>query len=345
MTGVDPITLRDFATSLLLAGGYAPAHADRTAEVLVWANLRGADSHGVLRIPRYLAMIKEGKIAPAVALEPAKTSGATAVLNAERAPGPTAMSMAMDTSISLASQFGIGCCVARDISHAGAVGYYAMQASAQNMVGVVMTASGPLMAYHGSAKSALSTNPLSIAVPGATDPVLLDMSTSAVALGKVMQAKDAGTPIPDGWGLDAKGRSTQDPHAVATLLPMAGPKGSGLSLMIEILCSVLGSNPAIAPALAGHGSAMNGMSIAIDIARFCDPADFAANIQALSGQVHDLPKADGFSDILLPGERGFACARQRSDQGIPLAPGTLKKLLALAQDLGVSTPDALVQPA
>jgi ureidoglycolate dehydrogenase (NAD+) len=345
MSTVNAIELEAFAKALLVAGGYAPDHAARAAEVLVWANLRGADSHGVLRIPRYLAMIKAGKIAPKATPEITQKSSATAVLDAKRAPGPSAMSDAMQTGLELAHEFGIGCCVTRDISHAGAVGFYAQQASARNMVGVVMTASGPLMAYHGAAKSALSTNPLSIAVPTGGDPILLDMSTSAVALGKVMHAKEAGSPIPEGWGLDDAGQATQDPHAVATLLPMSGPKGSGLSLMIEILCSVLANNPAIAPALEGTGNAMNGMAIAIDISRFCEPTAFSAHVRHLSGLLHELPKAQGTNTILLPGERGFACARERQANGIPLASGTLSKLSALAAELGVGLPASMGQPA
>lgn len=345
MSTVNAIELESFAKALLAAGGYTPDHAARTAEVLVWANLRGADSHGVLRIPRYLEMVKLGKIAPKAQPFITQQSGATAVLDAKRAPGPSAMTAAMLTGLDLAAHNGIGCCVARDISHAGAVGYYAQQASDRNMVGVVMTASGPLMAYHGAAQSALSTNPLSIAVPSGGDPILLDMSTSAVALGKVMQAKDAGTTIPEGWGVDENGHATQDPNAVATLLPMAGPKGSGLSLMIEILCSLLANNPVIAPALEGKGGAMNGLAIAIDIARFCDPATFGANVRHLSGLLHDLPKAPGTDAVLLPGERGFACARERQANGVPLASGTLTKLAALAADLGVGLPASMAQTA
>src|SRR5207244_4246743 len=107
------------------------------------------------------------------------------------------------------------------------------------MAGIVMTASGPMMAYHGAKVAGVSTNPIAIAVPGKTHrPYLIDMSTSTVAYGKVLTAKDAGTSVPSGWGIDAAGRDTTDPHQIKTLLPLGGPKGSGLSFMIECLASL-----------------------------------------------------------------------------------------------------------
>jgi hypothetical protein len=122
------------------------------------------------------------------------------------------------------------------------------------MAGIAMSASGPMMAYHGAKVSGVSTNPLAIAFPAKRRrPFVLDMSTSTVAMGKIMSARDAGREIPLGWGLDAAGRDTTDPRKVATLLPLGGAKGSGLSFMIECLCSIAINNPIIAPALAAGG--------------------------------------------------------------------------------------------
>lgn len=345
MSRIDPQILTGFAEALLRAGGYSPAFAAKTAEVLVWANLRGTESHGVLRIPRYLEMVAQGTIDPVAEPEVVSRSGAIALLDAKRAPGIAAMDQAMDLSIEAAQGFGIGCCVARSITHAGAVGYYAAKAAGQGMLGIVMTASGPLMAYHGAASSGVSTNPISIAAPRAGDPLLLDMSTSAVALGKVLQARDAGTEVPLGWGLDASGAPTTDANAVKTLLPMAGAKGSGLSLMIEVLCSLLASNPVIAPALKGEKVGMNGIAIAIDIARFTDPAEFTAQIEALAAALKTLPQVDENRPILMPGERGFACATERTAEGVPLAQGTCRKLAAVAETHNVTLPEGLTAPA
>lgn len=333
--------LQTYAAALLAGGGFSPAHAEQTARVLVWANARGAESHGVLRIPRYVEMVEQGKIDPVAEPRVEKTEGAVAILEASRAPGASSMLAAMDEAVSIASRLGIGWCSARNITHAGAVGYYTMQAANRGFVGIVMSASGPLMAYHGARVSGVSTNPLSIAVPSSGNPLLLDMSTSNVALGKVMAAKDAGTSVPEGWGIDAEGAPATDPKKIATLTPLGGPKGSGLSLMIEILASVLVSNPVISEALSGRAAAMNGLAMALSVKAFANPDTFARQIAELVASIKGLPVASGTDAVLLPGERGFAMAEQRSRNGIPVAAGTLKRLAELGEHLGVEAPRAL----
>lgn len=330
--------LKAYAANLLQAGGYAPAHAQRTADILVWANARGTNSHGVLRIPRYIEMVQQGLIDPIAHPETIKQNGAMGVIEAARAPGPSAMVSAIDTAIDIAGRFNIGWCAARNITHAGAVGYFAMRAAERGYVGIVMTASGPLMAYHGARVSGLSTNPISIAVPSANWPLLLDMSTSTVALGKIMHAKDAGHAIPEGWALDASGAPATDPAQVATLTPLGGPKGSGLSLMIEVLSSVLIANPVIATVLSGGKGAMNGAALAIKVDAFGASEVFARHIADLGRRLKDLPKAPETDEILLPGERGFRLSQARMQGGIPVAEGTLKRLADLGNTLGVSPP-------
>ena len=344
-TRIAADALRDFATAIFRAAGVGEEDAGSWAETLVWANLRGVDSHGVLRIPRYLELIGTGAINPRPRMAMRMQAGAIGLLDADQAPGPVAMNRAMDEAIAIARRLHLGWVVARDITHAGAVGHFALRAAEQGLAGLVMTASGPLMAWPGSAGAVVSTNPLAIAIPaGARPPLLLDMSTAAVALGKVMAAKDAGTPIPEGWGVDARGQSTTDPAAVATLLPMAGPKGAGLSLMIECLASLAAGNPLIAPALAGQGSKdgprMNGLAIALDIAAFGEPAAFTAEVDALAAAVAAVP-ATGGAPVLLPGDRGGAVMTKRSVEGIALPAGTWNRLAKEAAALGVPMPPTL----
>jgi ureidoglycolate dehydrogenase (NAD+) len=240
--------LRRFASALFQALEVAPAMADEWATSLVWANLRGVDSHGVLRIPIYVDRLKRREMNPKPDMRVVKRAGAIAIMEADRAPGAVAMTMAMTEAVARAREVHIGWCVARNITHAGAVGYIALQAANAGMAGIVMSASGPMMAYHGAKVSGVSTNPLALAFPAKNHrPFVLDMSTSTVAMGKIMSARDAGQSIPLGWGLDEQGRETTDPRQVATLLPLGGPKGSGLSFMIECLCSIAAMNPIIAP--------------------------------------------------------------------------------------------------
>src|SRR6516225_8325719 len=208
------------------------------------------------------------------------------------------MAMAMAEAMACAREVHVGWCAARNITHAGAVGYFALQAANVGMAGIVMSASGPMMAYHGAKAAGVSSNPLAIAFPAENrPPLLLDMSTSNVAMGKVMSARDAGREIPLGWGLDAQGRDTTDPRKLATLLPLGGSKGSGLSFMIECLSSLTVGNPIIAPA-----------------------------------------PADGVERIYLPGERGDSILQARMRDGIPLPQGTWSRLLACAKALAVAPP-------
>jgi ureidoglycolate dehydrogenase (NAD+) len=211
------------------------------------------------------------------------------------------------------------------------------------MAGIVMSASGPMMAYHGAKVAGVSSNPLAIAFPAANrPPFLLDMSTSTVAMGKVMSARDAGRAIPPGWGMDAAGRETTDPRKVATLLPLGGPKGSGLSFMIECLCSLMVGNPIIAPALAAGGALdapfLNGVAIAVDLAAFGDHQRILAEAEELGRRIRALPRDERLDRIHLPGERGDGVLHERLRDGIPLPHGTWSRLVACADNLGVTPP-------
>ena len=335
-------TLRHFATDLLRAGGFTADQAAQTAEMLVWANLRGADSHGVLRIPRYVEMVELGLINPAAQPHQVSGKGAVNVIDAQQAPGAVGMNIAARTATELAGAHGIGWCAVRRISHAGAIGYYAHKVAQAGRVAIAMTASKPLMIYHGSRAEGVSTNPIAIAAPTSNPkrPLLLDMSTASVAIGKIMAAKDAGRPIPVGWAVDENGNETTDPRQVKAVLPMAGPKGSGLSLMIEVLASVLVANPLIAVALAGGGDpGGNGLVAALDPAAF--GSNFTFEVDRLHAAIKSLPLAVGSDTVYLPGERGFEEMERRSRTGIPLVPGTLSRLLALASKLNVVVPEGI----
>jgi ureidoglycolate dehydrogenase (NAD+) len=336
--------LKAFAADVLNAAGCTREGADSWADMLIWANLRGADSHGVLRLPRYLEYLQEGTVDPNGAMKIARSDGALVVLDAGRTPGSVGMNRGMDEAIAAAREHSVGWCNVRNTTHSGAIGYFALRAVEAGMVGIVMVASMPFMAYHGARETGVSTNPLAIAVPGGdAGPILFDMSTATVANGKIMAARDRGEAIPVGWGIDAEGRDTTDPAKVKTLLPLGGAKGSGLSLMIEILASVLIGNPVIAPALENtlEHHTMNAVCIAVDISSAGDPSAFRTMVDALVADLKALPKADGVDEILMPGERGFRAMADRQENGIPVPEGTRKRLVALATGLGVDVPAAL----
>ena len=341
---VSAEALKDFTKALLCTADVSEEHAETWADILVWANLRGMDSHGVLRVPRYIAYMKNGNIHAKPDMKLEKRAGAIAILDSDWAPGPVAMTRAMDEAIDRARECHVGWCIVRNITHGGAIGYYALQAARAGFAGIVITASRPMMAYHGSKVAGASTNPLAIAVPGGEHPPLvLDMSTAMVSMGKILAAQDSGTPIPDGWGIDAEGHNTNDANAVATLMPLGGAKGSGLSMMIECMVSLFASNPLVEPNIRPDanptGYRQNGLAAAIDISAFTDLDTYRSEIDQLAEGLKALPKADGVDEIYAPGERGDAVLAARMKNGIPLPPGTWDRLKAEADKLGIAMPE------
>jgi ureidoglycolate dehydrogenase (NAD+) len=335
--------LSTFVTTIFVAAGVSPTHAEQWTAMLIWANLRGVDSHGVIRMPRYLDLLRRKSINAAPNMRIERKTGAVVVLEADRAPGAVAMTRAMTEAIDRAREVHIGWCAARNITHSGAIGYFALQAAEVGMAGIVMSASGPMMAYPGARVASVSTNPIAIAVPTKNRrPYLIDMSTATVANGKVMDAKDKGAQVPLGWGIDAMGRDTTDPRTIATLLPMGGPKGAGLSFMIECLCSLALSNPRIAPTLESGATTddpfLNGMAVAIDLAAFGDLDLFRHEADRLGDAITALPRASGVDRILLPGERGDRIMAEREISGIPVPKGTWQRLVTAAQSVGVAMP-------
>jgi ureidoglycolate dehydrogenase (NAD+) len=234
---------------------------------------------------------------------------------------------------------GIGLALVRATTHTAALGYYTLEIAKAGMAGIALSGSWPNVVYHGSRASGVSTSPISIAVPGG-EPVVLDMATSIVSMGKLNQAKKAGKPIPEGWALDAQGRPTTDPQAAQTPLPMGGAKGSGLSFMVECLASLIAGNALLAESLEGTAAGarhrQNGFVIAIDLARFGDPASFRSEVDRLVKDLKSLPLADDADEILMPGERGARTLAARRRDGIPLPPAVQDELFALAERLGVA---------
>jgi len=341
---IGEVELAAYVSAIFAAAGLTRAHADEWAKMLVWANLRGTDSHGIIRIPRYIELLRNKSINPAPDIRVERKPGsAVVVLEADRAPSAVALTRAVTEAVAVARDAGVGWCAARHLTHTGAIGYFALQAAEAGMAGIVMSASGPMMAYPGTRVAAVSSNPIAFSVPRRGGrPYLLDFSTGVVANGKIMAAADRGEKIPVGWGLDAEGRDTTDPKAVETLLPLGGAKGAGLSFMIECLTSLLLSEPRIAPDLEswaiGNDPFLNGSVVAIDPGAFGDRDKFLREAERLGTAIAGLARADGVEKIMLPGERGDAIRAEREVSGIPIPKGTWQRIAKAAQALGVKPP-------
>jgi LDH2 family malate/lactate/ureidoglycolate dehydrogenase len=334
--------LRRFIREAFEAKGMSAADADTVADALVWANLRGGDGHGVARLPRYLEMIDRGEMNPKGRSSFAIDSDAFFILDAGRAAGPIAMMEAVRAATARARERGACIAIMRDATHAGAIGRYAQWVVEQGCACIILAAAYPFMPYHGAKVPSLPTAPVVMGVPTARHgPVVLDMASSVVAMGKINQARTKGEPLAEGWALDRDGRPTTDPLAATMPLPLGGPKGSGLSLMIEFLTGVLGGAGILARVLGPEKSTrntQNALVIVMDAAALRPDGGFLDDADALADLIKALPLRDGFDEILLPGERGRRTEAQRRKQGIPLPANTWNALKTIADAHAITLP-------
>lgn len=334
--------LHRFVDQVFLKVGFSATDSRAFADVLTWANLRGIESHGILRIPTYLGFVEKGEMKPQSVPRVIVDLPATVFIEGDRAAGPATMIMATDLAVAKAKIAGIGLAQVRRTTHTGPIGFYALRAAEAGMAAIVLSSSTPNMAYAGAARAGVANCPLAIGMPASGRPaIVLDMATSVAAMGKLKHAEDSGTSIPEGWALTKDGKPATDPRQASVLLPIGGAKGSGLALMIELLTGVMVGNPIIEPILTGRekrGHRQNALVIALNIAAFSDPGDTADAASALAAALKALPKAEGTDEILMPGERGAAFEVERRKSGIPLARGTWKKLEEMAKDSGLTLP-------
>ena len=341
---VDANDLKRFTTEVFTCAGMPPDDAAIEAEVLVWANLRGVDSHGVLRIPWYLDNVDKGWMNPRPNVRILKETPAVLYIDADRAFGPVVTTMAMNRVIDKASTVGIGWALLRNVTHQGAMAYYTLMAVQKQMAGIAIVCSPPDMAPYGAKVAGVHNSPIAIGVPaGRYPPLLLDMATSVAAGGKLEVARDKGIPLGVGWALDSEGNPTTDPQRARALLPTGGPKGSGLAIMFQCLTSLMANNPLITPTLRGEnkGHAQNSVVAAIDISLFTEVETFQTEVDETIESLKALPKADGCAEILMPGEPEYKALDDRTRHGIPLPPGTIERLRHAANRFQLQLPAGL----
>lgn len=343
MTYVTAAELRRFIGDLFVRVGMERGNADMVAESLVWANLRGVDTHGAIRLPRYLELIEKGLMNTRPEPKIVSETAVCVSIDADRAPGAVAMMRALDQAMTKARQDGLAMALVSRTTHTGALGYYTLKAAEAGFACLAVNAANPMMPYHGARGAAVGTNPISIAVPGgAGDPLVFDMATSIISNGRLLQARKTGTPLEPGWAVDKAGYPTTDPAEAVMAQPLGGPKGSGLSLMIECLASLLTGNALIADALQNTGEGarhrQNAMLIAIDVGRLMDAGAFRAQVERTVSALKALPVAPGGDDILMPGERGFRTMAERETSGIPLPKPVVDEIKAIAERHDVRPP-------
>lgn len=341
--------LHDFAKRVFIRMGMPMKDSIEEADTLLWANLRGVDSHGVVRIPWYVENIRTGVINPTPDIRITVETPAVALIESDRAIGPVVTNKAADLAVEKARNVGIGWILIRNHTHQGAMAPYVQRIADHDMAGIIFVCSRPNMAPYGARAAGVSNNPVGLSAPASRHPhLILDMATSLVAMGKVLMARERGESLPLGWGLDENGNPAIDPRDLATLLPVGGPKGSGMSLLFESMGSLMAANPLVLPVLTGEVEAprtfhvgrmarhnQNCVVAAIDISRFTNVDSYKAQVDSLIDELKKLPRAEGFDEILMPGEREERAYAERIKSGIPVPGNTVATLRKLAAELEV----------
>ena len=334
-----------FIQDAMGAVGMPAADAAKVAELMVEADLTGADAHGVFRLPQYIRRIKAGGVNPKANVTVEKTAPATATVDGDNGMGHLVMQRAADTAIALAKETGVAWVGARRSNHAGAAGTYAAMALPHNMIGIYSAvANANHMPAWGAAESLLSTNPIAVAVPaGQEAPVVLDIATTVVSYGTVKAYKLQGKPMPEGWMVSAKdGKPVTDSakSAEGLLMPIGGHKGSGLALVLGLLAGVLNGaafGREVVDFNADDESECNTghFIIALDISRFIPLDPFKAQMDR---QLRDLKASKvlpGFDSVRLPGEQRRTRRAERISKGVPVFPEVVELLDKLASELKI----------
>jgi len=340
-------SLTQFALELLVAAEVPQEKAELVARSLIAANLRGVDSHGLQLLPYYLEQIQMGNIQPRADGHVDSESGGCLVYDGEFGIGQWISRICCDHAVRLAREHGLGMAVARESNHFGAAAFWAQRMSAAGSIGIVMCNASPLVAPWQGKEPRFGTNPIAVSVPG-PDSWLLDMATTTVALGKILNAQNHGrATIPEGWAMDSEGvPTTSTETALAGLLtPLGGYKGSGLAMLAEILCAVL-SGGAMSNQLGGirvKGQPMRTSQffLAIDVARFMPREDFERRMRELVALAKSSKTARGYDEVLVAGEPEWRTEALRRAQGIPLSEGVWNSLVEAARSSHVALPEGV----
>jgi ureidoglycolate dehydrogenase (NAD+) len=354
---IDHKTLLAFCTELLKAAGLSLTDAQLVGTMLVATNLRGIDSHGIARLPHYLRRIRQGSIRPQPNMTLERLAPAAARLDGDHGLGHLVMHRAATEAIQLARQAGAGWVAVRNSSHCGALALFGLQIADAGMIGMAFTHVDPMVLPFGSKQGFCGTNPLCITAPRAKNgadelesgALCIDMATSKVPWNTVANAAMEGVPIQPGWAVDRDGRDTTRAEDVVSLYPVGEYKGSGLGLLIDVLCAML-SDSAYGPDIPKmYGDLdktrnLGGLVGAIDIARFVPLERFTARVNEMLCRWGALPPAQSGGQVLYPGQPELLTRRRRLQDGIPVGLKLLQELESLGSEYGIADRHNLFSP-
>ena len=339
MATVTPERLKEVVVEVLTGFGAAEDEALIVADSLVRAEMRGTDTHGLPYLKLLVERVEARMVSVPTRVTILKDEGATALLDGGNGIGQFAGWKAMGMSIQKAREYGIGLTLIRHTNNLGFLAFYTMHAAMQGFVGLTMGNANAAISPWGGADAFFGTNPLSIAVPGNGEPVALDMSSSVVARGKVRKAQRLGEKIPLGWALDESGVLTDDPGAAlkGTLLPIGGPKGYGLALMVDVLAGML-SGAAFGRDIKSFHQLMGptevgALTLAINVERFMPLGQFRGLMKGYVDSIRGSRKAKGTARIYLPGEIEAEKEKASRERGIELTPASIELVNQLLEKL------------
>jgi len=343
--------LMDFVIRYMTKLGVPEEDAKIVGRVLICADIRGVDSHGLIRLGSYYgSRISKGYINPLTPFKIVNETPTTALIDGGNGCGQVVSHKAMKLCIEKAKTSGIAAITVNSSNHFGIAGYYSMMALKHDMIGLCLTNSQPLVAPTYGKTAILGTNPISVAVPSYSRyPYLLDMATSAVAYGKIQLYEKKKEHIPIGWGVDEDGNVTNEPSKIrpgghGALLPLggmditAGYKGYGLALLVEILCSTLSGGKFLTQVGGPAKPEPTGVShffMALNIEAFRPIIDFKKQMDDMIGLLKNSPLAVGREEILVAGEKEFAYAEFNEEHGVPLIKPIVDELKEEGDKIGV----------
>ncbi len=339
---VSAVNLRNFAGEVLRKAGVRGDVAGHVAEGLIQTSLRGVDSHGVRLLPHYLEGVKKGRINPAPNYKFKKTGLSTGLLDADHTFGHAAGIEAAKKAVRLADEAGTGYVAVYNSSHFGAAANYALEIARHDMIGMSFTNTDALIKTYAGKKPFLGNNPICFAAPCKDEePFCLDMATSIVTFNKVKQLREGNLPAPSGIGADKYGADTSDPNKITALLPIGGYKGYGLSMMVEILCSLLTGMPygphipKMFEAPMSEKRYLGHFVSAIRIDCFQDKEFFKKRLSEMIADLRKAPRSDNNIPVQVAGDPEKRCAEKRKKTGIPLSLKEYKAFGDISSEYGI----------
>ncbi len=338
--------LYNFCVDIFLKAGVPKETAEIVSEHLVTANLRGVDSHGAfVRIPHYLTALREGIINPRPSIRSVKDTPSVALIDGDKGFGPVVAMKATEMAISKAKSSGICFVGTKNMSHVGMLARYSLKIVEKMMIGMAATNSPPLVVPWGGTKPVLGTNPFTIGFPiDDKSSIIVDMATSTVAAGKIAVFASKGEKIPEGWALDKYGNPTTDPRVFldkGILLPFGGYKGYGLSLSVELFAGLLTGSPFSSHIQRGWATQGGFVVQAINIDSFREYADYKKDILELVQTIKSTPPAEGFKEVLLPGEPEQREYERRKKEGVPVYKDSWENIAKVSKDMQINLPNLI----